>query len=56
MTNLAILRETISAVEREKGVNIETDIRDFGQISSTLPLSQQGPIESNTLGVEAHLI
>lgn len=29
MTNLAILRETISAVEREKGVNIETDIRDF---------------------------
>lgn len=31
MTNLAILRETISAVEREKGVNIETDIRDFGQ-------------------------
>lgn len=31
MTNLAILRETKSAVEREKGVNIETDIRDFGQ-------------------------
>lgn len=48
MTNLAIIRETKSAVEREKGVNIETDIRDFGQNKLN--------VESNTLGVEFHLI